>query len=67
MKNMHGFTIVVNADKSDWGKQWGMAPEDAPRCWCCDCTIRRLTPVAGDVMPQSAEIKSGNSDAAQRA
>ena len=42
MKNMHGYEIVVDADRSDWGKKWGIAPKDDKRCWCYSCTTRRL-------------------------
>ena len=39
--NMHG-KIVVNADRSDWGKKWGWAEWDDCRCWCYECTVRRI-------------------------
>ena len=41
MKNMHGFEIVVDADKSDWGKHWGIVPDGDKRCWCYLCSMKR--------------------------
>jgi len=42
-KNMHGFEIIVNADKSDWGIKWGLAPVGDPLCWCYECSMTRPT------------------------
>ena len=39
--NMHGDRIVVDADRSDWGARWGVAPANDKRCWCYSCTMGR--------------------------
>jgi hypothetical protein len=41
MKNCHGHEIVVNADKEDYGRKWGVAPKESTGCWCYDCTMKR--------------------------
>ena len=37
----HNTEIVVNADRLDWGKRWGVAPRNAEGCWCYSCTMER--------------------------
>ena len=57
-KNMHGFEIVVNADRSDWGIKWGLAPIGDPLCWCYECSMTRPTKRAvdeGESAPLQAE------------
>ena len=60
-KNMHGFEIIVNADKSDWGIKWGLAPVGDPLCWCYECSMTRPTKYAPDAASAaSAEPDSGS-------
>ncbi|MBP8965676.1 MAG: hypothetical protein KBG27_09860 [Flexilinea sp.] len=42
MKNKHGRVVVVNADRSDWGIHWGIGDPKDEKCWCYDCTMKRL-------------------------
>ena len=53
-KNMHGYEIVVNADKSDWGIKWGLAPVGDSRCWCYECSMSCPTTGAVDFGDSSA-------------
>ena len=52
MKNpYHGTEIVVNADRPDWAKRWGVIGKDAEGCWCYSCWfehIRRTGVVKAD-------------------
>lgn len=56
-KNMHGYEVVVGADKSDWGIKWGLAPIGDKRCWCYECSMTRPTPLAPDRAKRVAKSK----------
>ncbi len=42
LNKYHGTPIVVNADRPDFGKRWGVVKKSAKGCWCYTCTMAYL-------------------------